>query len=426
MILIDILEEHIEEADFLWQQRGNALLSKNYNLDKFAELEKRLLAHLDGLVLAEKDGWKLLEPKLAGGEIGEVFAAAFVALESGDAKQIDQVQKGFLKAEDAILNGIHHALRHTNSLDVEKIVRPLLNTERNELRAAALDILSFRRVLIEPNRLQIFLGDKDPRVVFAAINAIGRLRTIQLKEQVEQLLTVSDTGVRLEALRTGLLLERKRALDESRKAIEKRSDIANEALTLVGLAGHGEDLHLLFDALSEPALTCPAITAMGLLGNLSAIEPLINFMKEPKLSRLAGEAFCLLTGVNLKKEILLVEKSTEVESKAQTRDEDDDLPNDPDEGFSYPDHDKIAAWWQKNVSQFDKKGRYRKGRLYCQQGLIDCLKIGQLPERHFAALELALINLSYPFLETSAFAHRQKKDLAIFFSSQGSSNEADV
>ena len=50
MVLIDIIEEHLEEADFLCQQRGNALGERAYNLDSCAELEERLLVRVDGLL----------------------------------------------------------------------------------------------------------------------------------------------------------------------------------------------------------------------------------------------------------------------------------------------------------------------------------------------------------------------------------------
>ena len=41
MILLDILEEHLEEADFLWQQRKNALSNRICHLDSLAELEEQ-------------------------------------------------------------------------------------------------------------------------------------------------------------------------------------------------------------------------------------------------------------------------------------------------------------------------------------------------------------------------------------------------
>ena len=90
MILLDVIAEHLEEADFLCQQRGNALGERVYNLDRFTELEERLLAHLDGLILAEGDAWNFLKPKLTEGDVGEAFTASFVALASGEATCRDE------------------------------------------------------------------------------------------------------------------------------------------------------------------------------------------------------------------------------------------------------------------------------------------------------------------------------------------------
>jgi len=197
MILFDILEEHIEEADFLWQQRANALASHDYTLDELAEVEERLLAHLDGLVLGEKAAWGLIEPKLmGGGEVGEVFAAAFVALDSGDSARVEAV----------------------------------------------------------------------------------------------------------------------------------------------ATSGH------------------PA-------------------------AAVAGE-------------------------------DDEELVEDPDEGLPWPDPEKLAAWWRTNASRFEKSGRYRDGKPYGRDALLDTLRYGHLLARHHAACELALLDPKVPYIETQAFARQQKFGLA--------------
>ena len=52
-ILLDIVEEHLEEADFLWSHRQSVLPDRGSTLYRLAELEERLLAHLGGLVLLE-------------------------------------------------------------------------------------------------------------------------------------------------------------------------------------------------------------------------------------------------------------------------------------------------------------------------------------------------------------------------------------
>lgn len=408
MVLIDVLEEHLEEADFLFQQRENALSDRVYDLPGLFELEERLLAHLDGLVLGGKEAWTLLAPKLVGGEVGEVFAAAFVALESGEPARIELLQKTFGGAEGPILDGIRHALRHTPSPEIEKIVRPYLNNEKGAIRAAAIDVISFRRLPLEIRLLQAGLQEKDPLVVAAAANAVGQLRLADLKNEIEEALESDAAPVRLEAMRAGLLLKSEKALRRCRRAVQERVKEGGDAILLLGLLGHPEDGSLLMKALGEAALARNAIPSLGLLGRAAAMEPLIQCAADPKLARLAGEAIRTLTGVDLEKEKLV----TPPAAKAKTEDEDDELEADPDEGLPVPDREKLEGWWRKNASRFDPKGRYRKGRPYGAPSLIDILRTGALPERHPAALELAMIDPSRPVLETRSFAIRQWKEMA--------------
>lgn len=409
MILIDILEEHLEEADFLFHQRKNALGDRVYNLDDLAELEERLLAHLDGLVLGGKEAWTLLEPKLAEGEVGEVFAAAFVAMESGDPARVELVRKTFAEAEGAVLDGIRQALRHTSFTEIEKIVRPLLDSKKGAVRSAAIDVVSFRRLPLEIRLLQAGLQEKDPLVVAAAANASGRLRIADLKYEVEAALGSDAAPVRLEAMRAGLLLKSEKALSRCRKAVQERSEEAGEAILLLGLAGHAEDGSFLVNALEEAALARNAVTSLGLLGRSAGVEALIQCAADPKLARLAGEAIRILTGVDLEKEKLVAPEANPPEAQSKT--EEDEFEDDPDEGLPIPDPVKVEGWWRKNASRFDKKSRYRKGQPYGPQGLIEILRGGTLSERHHASMELALIDTARPLLETAAFAIRQKKDL---------------
>jgi uncharacterized protein (TIGR02270 family) len=406
MILIDILEEHLEEADFLFQQRENALSDRVYDLDGLAELEERLLAHLDGLLLGEKEAWKLLEPKLAGGELGACFAAAFVALESGDATRIALVQKTFFEAEETVLEGIRHALRHT-SVDVEKMIRPLFNSGQGAVRAAAIEVAGFRRMPLETKLLHAGLTGKEPLVIAASLTAVGRLRIFDLKNEVETLLESDAPPIRLAALRAGRLLNSEKALIRCRKSVLEQSEEAGEALFLLGLAGRAEDGSLLVNAVNGGGLARNAVTSLGLLGRVAAVDILIQCLADSKLARLAGQAICTLTGVDLEKEKLVAPKA-----EAQTEADEDDFEVDPDEGLLIPDPAKMESWWRKNASRLDKKIRYRKGLPYSPPLLIDLLRAGTLPERHHAAMELVLSDPARSFLETHAFAGRQGREMA--------------
>lgn len=49
MVLLDILEEHLDEAAFHWGQWEQTLVAPDFTLAETAEREERLLAHLEAL-----------------------------------------------------------------------------------------------------------------------------------------------------------------------------------------------------------------------------------------------------------------------------------------------------------------------------------------------------------------------------------------
>jgi len=90
-VMLDILEEHFEELEFLWLQRDLAIAAPDYDLADLAELDERVEAHIDGLRIAGDAGWEIAKEQLVGDEAGEVFAGAVLAFESGDEQRIGEV-----------------------------------------------------------------------------------------------------------------------------------------------------------------------------------------------------------------------------------------------------------------------------------------------------------------------------------------------
>ena len=48
-IIPTIIEQHAEEAAFLWLQRDDAVRDPHYDLNDLAKLDDRVEAHIDGL-----------------------------------------------------------------------------------------------------------------------------------------------------------------------------------------------------------------------------------------------------------------------------------------------------------------------------------------------------------------------------------------
>ena len=90
-VIESIVEQHAEEAAFLWLLRDAAVQAPHYSLNDLADLDERVEAHIDGLRVAGDAGWSICVNALEQEESGEVFAAAVLAFESGQDQRIEMV-----------------------------------------------------------------------------------------------------------------------------------------------------------------------------------------------------------------------------------------------------------------------------------------------------------------------------------------------
>jgi len=98
---LHIIEQHAEEAAFLWLLYSQEQETPNPNPDQLAQLKKRINAHIKGLIQAGDDGWDCCAKALENHrEPGEVFAAAMLALSSFNKGRLEIVQQTIQAAPD--------------------------------------------------------------------------------------------------------------------------------------------------------------------------------------------------------------------------------------------------------------------------------------------------------------------------------------
>jgi uncharacterized protein (TIGR02270 family) len=154
------------------------------------------------------------------------------------------------------------------------------------------------------------------------------------------------------------------------------------------------------------------IQGSGIVGDPTYVPWLIKHMADDKTSRLAGEAFSLITGTDLA--LLDLERKPPENFESGPNDDPDD-PNvemDPDDGLPWPDPDRIRDWWAKNSSRFQPGTRYFMGAPVTREHCLDVLKNGYQRQRILAAHYLCLLEPGTPLFNTSAPAWRQQKLLA--------------
>jgi uncharacterized protein (TIGR02270 family) len=76
------IEEHSEEAAFLWLLRDRAATSPMFSRAELTALDERVEAHLDGLRIAGARAWPLCKRAIGLDDAGEVFARAELAIET--------------------------------------------------------------------------------------------------------------------------------------------------------------------------------------------------------------------------------------------------------------------------------------------------------------------------------------------------------
>src|SRR3954454_11441542 len=88
-ILTHIVEQHAEEAAFLWLLRDKEVDAPHCRRHNLARLDERVEAHVDGLRVAGEAGREIAWSQLQQwGEMGELFGAAVPLVETGDPARV--------------------------------------------------------------------------------------------------------------------------------------------------------------------------------------------------------------------------------------------------------------------------------------------------------------------------------------------------
>jgi uncharacterized protein (TIGR02270 family) len=151
----------------------------------------------------------------------------------------------------------------------------------------------------------------------------------------------------------------------------------------------------------------------GFVGDPAYAPWLIQHMGDKQTARLAGEAFSLITGTDLRRQHLHRDAPGDIEAGPNDDPTDDSVEIDEDEGLSWPDPGKVQAWWSTNAQRFQVGTRYFMGEPLNFENCVLVLKSGYQRQRILAAHYLCLLEPGTPLFEWRAPAFRQQRLLAV-------------
>jgi uncharacterized protein (TIGR02270 family) len=410
-VISHIVEQHAEEAAFLWILRSYAVHAPHYRLKDLAKLDNRVEAHLDGLRISGSDGWDLCEQALEIGEAGEMFAAGLLALESKDPHKLANVI-GIAENTPEAVNGLISALGWTEPSKLSGTVKQLLESKSSFQQLLGISACAIHRVNPGPVLSQLIKDPATPLPLRSrALRTAGELKCRDLIYPIQDCFQDEAPLIRFWAAWSAVLLgNRSQALEILKTFTVTPAGQFPSPLPMLLRAMSIENATNLLKGLAQyPERQRDLVAGAGMIGDPFYIPWLIKQMHTPELARLAGESFSFITGVDIAYEDLDANRPEGFESGPSEDPADSNVALDSDEDLPWPDPTKIQAWWSAKQQQFQIGQRYLLGAPIIEAQCRKVLREGFQRQRAAATLELALMKPDEVLFEVRAPGWRQQR-----------------
>lgn len=409
-VIKSIINQHAEEAAFLWLQRDAAVQEPHYSLKDLAHLDDRVEAHLDGLHIAGNASWEICKEALALDEPGEVFTAAVIAFEGEDGRRVDDVISVAQQSPEN-WQALVSAIGWLPDEHYQRWVPGMLNANAPSYRRLAIAASVLHRQDPGP-ALAAALDDLESCFQARALRAVGELKRRDLLPVLQQRFKIDDSACQFWAAWSAVLLGDHDALDVLKVFATPESPFCEQAMQLMlRVMDEPEARKWLSDFTESPEVLRHAILGAGIIGDPLYIPWLIKLMAVPEVARVAGESFSMITGVDLAYDDLDGEWPEGFEAGPTENPEDEDVAMDPDEDLPWPEPNLVQAWWEKNKNLYRAGSRYLVGKPITVEHCQQVLQTGFQRQRRAAALELVLLQPDTPLFNTSAPGFRQQQML---------------
>ena len=406
-----ILQQHIEDAVVLRNIRKFLVSAPHAKWNQLHRGDDRLAAHLDGLLDSEYGSMHTLQA-LQNARLNEVFLVAFIVINKRDPVALEKllaITEALNESHDALIS----ALGWVSTASLQGITKALLDSPNPFRRQVGLAACAMHQV--NPGAaVTAALNDENTALRARALRVIADLGLVDHLPACIDALSDENPDCSYQAARAGALLgDRGASVSALNRIALAPGPWRSRALGLLLRLQSTTDAHATLKALAQdPACVRLLIQGIGTAGASHYVPWLIQQMQDLKLSRLAGESFSFITGLDLAYLDLERKPPEGVDFGPNDDPNDDNVAMDEDDGLPWPDVDKISAWWQAHGHRFAPGTRYFMGEPPSPGHCLDVLKNGFQRQRMAAAVYLCLLKPGTPLFNCAAPAWRQQRLLA--------------
>ncbi len=383
---IELYEEHLEEASFLYEQRLAYLDDPELTWKDLDEFEERFEAHIDALVVGEDLALEVCKTQCSAGDFGELHAAMRVFCRQDRSDFAFAVLQGIDTADEEITQAVIDALKfECPKTWYDDLMRILLGS-CNHLIPVLAPVLAYRRVPVEDALLKV-IKQTDEAGLPNLIWALGRTGGDAARGAINPHLTSENEVVAEAACRALIRLGDYHAIRHGLLVAQAKS----WPILALGIGGNHTAVNVLTDIVKSDKVSDDALLALGLLGDLSSVTHIFNCLTNPDRAMAAAEALQTITGAVIQEEVFIpdeIDPDELFDDEREKYEQTGEVPTRPD-GEPFGENvtqisinpETWREWLAEHKQQFDTKLRYRHGKPISPAASLYCLMDEYTPYR---------------------------------------------
>lgn len=416
---IELYEEHLEEASFLYEQRLAYLVDPELTWKDLDDFEERFEAHIDALVVGDDLALEVCKGHCASGDFGELHAALRVFCRRDRSDLVYTVLQNIDVEDEDVVRAVIDALKSECPTDWhDDFVRILLG-KCSRLVPVLAAVLGYRRVPVEETLLRV-IGAANESGLPNVIEALGRLGGETARGAIGPYLRSENPAVASAACRALIRLGDYQAIRHGLLVAQAKP----WPILSLGVGGNHSAVNVLTEIARSDRVSDDALIALGMLGDLGSVSHLYNCLTNPERALAAAVALQTITGAALYEEVFVPDEIDPDELFDEERaryEQTGEVPTRPDGEPFGANVTQISVnpqtwrqWLEDHKAQFDTKLRYRHGRPLSPAASLACLAAEHTPYRVRALIcdELAVRYGARFALEADMPVREQERHLA--------------